>query len=92
MEDELSEKGKSKRDDRLRRMEAAREQQRKYPSLPKRPRRRASRKSVRKSLICQGHEEEKSTDMKADASATRPYATRPFLRPRALRRIIVSLS
>ncbi len=30
MEDELSEKEKQKRDDRLRRMEAAREQQRKY--------------------------------------------------------------
>lgn len=49
MEDELSEKEKQKRDDRLRRMEAAASSS--VSTLPKRLRRRASRKSVRKSRL-----------------------------------------
>ena len=75
MEDELSEKEKQKRDDRLRRMEAAREQQRRPPAvrtrMPKRLRRRASRKSVRKSRLPRPRKR-KIPRAKADASATAP--------------------
>lgn len=69
MEDELSEKEKQKRDDRLRRMEAAREQQRKY----------AAEEAEKKSLKEKRAEKRlprprrrKIPRAKADASATAP--------------------
>ena len=86
MEDELSEKEKQKRDDRLRRMEAAREQQRKYAAEEaekKTPQGKACGKAG-----CQGHEKEKFHERKRTRRRP-PLCPRPFLRPRALRRIIV---
>ena len=86
MEDELSEKEKQKRDDRLRRMEAAREQQRKYAAEE------AEKKSAQGKACgkagCKIHEEEKFHERKRTRRRP-PLCPRPFLRPRALRRIIV---
>ena len=82
MEDELSEKEKQKRDDRLRRMEAA-AQVRCRRGREEEPQGKACGKAG-----CKIHEEEKFHERKR--TRRRPtLCPRPFLRPRALRRIIV---
>ena len=75
MEDELSEKEKQKRDDRLRRMEAAREQQRKY----------AAEEAEKKSLKEKRAEKQaaKSTKKKNSTNESGRVGDRPYARGRS---------
>ena len=75
MEDELSEKEKQKRDDRLRRMEAAREQQRKY----------AAEEAEKKSLKEKRAEKQaaKATKKKNSTSESGRVGDRPYARGRS---------
>ena len=70
MEDELSEKEKQKRDDRLRRMEAAREQQRKY----------AAEEAEKKSLK---EKRAKATKKKNSTNESGRVGDRPYARGRS---------